>query len=92
MESWSTETIAKIDSKLEGVKEKDIRFFRIDEFKRNIKRVDEFSAKCSVCKQHKTEINAIVEHIEEAVKVPGKSRRTFASYISRLAKHMQKEH
>ncbi len=34
----------------------------------------------------------MVPNIYEAVEVPGKSRRDFDRLISRLARHMQKEH
>lgn len=92
MQNWATEITEIISSKLEGVREKDIRFFRIEEFKRNITRIDSFSNSCPVCAQQKTDIADVVDKIDEAVNVPGKSRREFDRLISRLSKHMQNEH
>jgi len=92
MQNWATEIIAKIDSKLEGTRDKDIRFYRIDEFKRNITRVDTFSKSCPFCAQQKIFITEVVDKIDEAIHVPGKNRREYDRLISRLSKHIQKEH
>ena len=92
MESWSSEIIKSIDSKLENVKDREIRFFRIPEFKRNIERVDQFSKTCPYCHKEQINIKEAVETIAEAVEVPGKTRRNYDRLISRLSKHMQKEH
>lgn len=92
MSSWSEEIIQKVDSKLEGVRDKEIRFFRIDEFKRNIKRVDEFSRSCPECKKEMINISEVVSNLEAAINTPGKKRREYDRLISRLSKHMQKTH
>ncbi len=92
MENWADELNQQIDFNLKKVREKDLRFFRIDEFKRNIERTDEFSARCKFCLHQKGAIPAAVESLEEAVEVPGKKRREYDKLISRLSKHMQKEH
>ena len=92
MENWAVEINSKIVSKLEGTREKDIRFFRIEEFKRNINRVGTFSTSCQFCQKQKIDISEIVEKIDEAIHVPGKTRREYDRLISRLANHMQKEH
>ena len=92
MENWSTEIIDTIDAKLKGTREKDIRFYRIDEFKRNIARVDSFSKSCPFCQQQKINIAEVADKIDEAVNVPGNTRREYDRLISRLSKHIQKEH
>jgi len=92
MENWAVEINSKIDVSLEKSREKDLRFFRVDEFKRNITRIDEFSKSCPFCHKQKIDIAENVETIHEAVEVPGKSRREYDRLISRLARHMQKEH
>jgi hypothetical protein len=89
---WAEQIISKIDVDLEKSREKDIRFFRIDEFKRNITRVDDFSASCPFCLKQKIDVAEITAKIEEAIEVPGNSRREYDRLISRLGKHMQKEH
>lgn len=92
MGTWSEEIIQKIDSKLEGARDKEIRFFRIDEFKRNVARVDDFAATCEFCKNAKKSIEETVDTIDEAIDVPGKKRRAYDRLISRLSSHMQKQH
>ncbi|MCK3685783.1 hypothetical protein [Maribellus sp. YY47] len=92
MESWSSEIIKLIDSKLENVKDRDIRFFRIAEFKRNIERVEQFSQTCPHCQKEQINIKEAVESVDEAIGVPGKARRNYDRLISRLSKHIQNEH
>ena len=92
MGNWAEETNQKIDSSLKDVKDKDIRFFRIDEFKRNIIRTGNFSSKCGYCQKQKIDINESVANIFEAIQEPGKSRRAYDRLISRLSIHMRKEH
>lgn len=92
MENWAEEIILQIDTELANTREKDIRFFRIDEFKRNVKRVHEFSSNCPFCAQQRIYISEAANTINEAVEVPGDKRREYDRLISRLSKHMQKEH
>ena len=92
MESWSSEIINIIDSKLEGIKDKEIRFYRIDEFKRNIQRTDEFSSGCPYCQKEKMNISDVVKKLDEAINVPGRSRREYDRLIGRLSSHMHKQH
>lgn len=92
MENWSETILKSIDSKLEGKRDKDLLFMRIAEFKRNVERVGEFSNSCPHCLKMQIDIREAAEKIDEVVDVPGKSRRHYDRLISRLAKHMQKEH
>lgn len=92
MENWNTVVKEKLDNKLEGTKDRDIRFYRIDEFKRNIDRVEAFSGKCPYCSKQKTYISDAVETIDKAVHNPGRTRRDYDRLISQLSNHMQKEH
>lgn len=92
MENWAEKTTENLKSKLNNSREKDLRFFRVDEFIRNIRRVDEFSEKCPECNKFKTDINAISENIHAAINKPGRHRRDYDRLINRLAKHMKKKH
>lgn len=92
MGNWSEELKQSIDEHLKDSREKDLRFFRIDEFKRNISRVDDFSNSCPVCKKAQFDIAEAVNTIDQAVNHVGKHRRNYDRLISRLSKHMQKEH
>lgn len=92
MNSFSEELKTQIDEKLQGVNEKDIRFFRIDEFKRNLVRVDSFAKTCPTCKKELQNIQESIESIDEAINKVGKKRRDYDRLISRLSKHIRKEH
>lgn len=92
MENWGEITIARIDKKLEGTKDKEIRFYRVEEFKRNINRIDKFSTSCHICQKLKINITATSEKIDEAIHVPGQTRRKYDRLISQLSNHMQKTH
>jgi len=92
MEKWSEKINQEIDQKLEKTREQDLRFFRIEEFKRNISRVDDFHSTCADCKRFQTDISEVVDSIGEAIKTPGRNRRQYDKLISRLSKHIKKEH
>ena len=92
MENWATNTIAEIEVKLDGIRDKEIRFFRVEELKRNIKRVGEFSKNCPHCEKEKLNISEIITKIDTAIKVPGKNRREYDKLISRISSHMHREH
>jgi len=92
MEEWSKHTISELNEKTKNIKRRDLRFFRVDEFKRNIERLGEFSGTCPYCEKEKINIAAIVDKMDEAIETPGKSRREYDRAISRLSEHMQKNH
>ncbi len=92
MENWTENILHQMEENLKGLNEKDIRFFRIDEFKRNVGRTGEFRKSCPICDSNKTDIEQASKTINEAVSVPGKSRREYDRLITRLSKHMRKDH
>lgn len=92
MNDWAENIGKEIDNNLNGLKDRDIRFFRIDELKRNIERADRFSDECGDCKRLKTEISETAPHIREAVEFPGKERRRLDKLVSSLLAHMRKTH
>lgn len=92
MADWSSEINRSIDAQLADSRDKDILFFRVKEFQRNVERVDEFSASCPVCQKEKIDIAEVAKSIGEAVNSPGKKRREYDRLIDRLSKHMRKEH
>ena len=90
--NWAKKTIESIDTNLADAREKDTRFFRVEEFKRNILRMDKYSASCPYCAQQKIPVGEITIKIGEAIEIPGKTRREYDRITNRLARHMQKEH
>lgn len=92
MESWADNVLKDMEQRLLGTREKDLRFFRIDELRRNIGRVDKFAHKCDICQQLKHETEAALVHVNEAVNVPGSHRRELDRIVARLSRHMLKVH
>lgn len=92
MEKWENKTIGSMEASLAGVREKDLRFFRIDELRRNIHRVAAFSAGCEKCRNSRVDIEDALLHIREAVNVPGPYRRDLDRLIVSLSSHMTKRH
>jgi len=92
MENWAEKTIQVMNTKMEGTRERELRFFRLDELKRNIHRIGQFGSNCPVCEDFKAEVEAVFEHVNEAVNVPGPERRELDRLIFRLSNHMLKEH
>lgn len=92
MEDWAEQLITRFEEELEGTKQRDLRFFRVEEFKRNIRRANEFSKSCPVCEKEKLNIADVAGKINEAIQIPGKTRREYDRVIGRLSSHMQKEH
>ncbi len=92
MEDWTSQIISAINEKLKDTRQSDLRFFRVEEFKRNVQRTGTFSGKCPVCKSHQSEIVAVTDNIDQAIGTPGNVRRRYDRLINQLASHMQKEH
>lgn len=91
MKKWAEPICEQLHSRLEGTKDSDLRFFRIAEFERMIKRTGDFAEKCSYCRELKPEIESMVSEIDKAIHSPGKLRRKYDRLTGRIAKH-QKEH
>jgi hypothetical protein len=92
MEDWAAQITVQLDEKVKNIGQRDIRFFRVEELKRNIERVGDFSKNCPYCEKEKRNIAEIISEMDVAISVPGKSRREYDRLISRLAGHMQKVH
>ncbi|MGQ8338742.1 hypothetical protein ACUNWD_19445 [Sunxiuqinia sp. A32] len=75
-----------------NAREKDLRFFRIEEFLRMAKHINEFHSSCRECNTFKYEIEKQVDSIGQAVNHPGKVRRQYDRLLGKLSKHMQKKH
>lgn len=92
MNDWGKATIQKLDEQVANLPEKDLRFYRIDEYKRNIQRVADFASGCRDCAQHKKQIESTLSQLHEAIHTPGKARQQYDRHISSLSRHMQKVH
>lgn len=92
MKQWNQKIAEQLKQELNDVKERDLRFFRIAEYLRMVKRVDDFSETCQQCRKFQAEIEREVKTIHLAVTETGKERRTYDRHIDQLARHMKKEH
>ncbi len=92
MEDWSSHMVSTVNEKLKDARQSDLRFFRVDEFKRNVERTGNFSGKCPVCKKEQINIREVVDKVDQAINKPGKERREYDRLIYRLATHMQNAH
>lgn len=92
MQNWAENVLKEMEQRLSGTREKDMRFFRIDELRRNIKRIDNYTPDCDICRNLKNETEIVLAHVNEAVNVPGSHRRELDRLMARLARHMMKVH
>lgn len=92
MQNWADNILKDMEQRLSGSREKDLRFFRIDELRRNIRRVDEFAHICDICRHLKLETETALVYVNEAVNVPGPHRRELDRLVARLARHILKAH
>ena len=92
METNVAGLISDIEEKLAGTEERKLRFFRLEELKRNIIRLGKYGAECEICPQFIPETESLTSHICEAVNVPGNERRELDRLIFRLSHHMIRHH
>jgi len=90
--AWLNETEELFRENLKGISEKDVRFYRLEEFWRNVQRLDQFSNDCPVCREMHSGVRETIAGMNDAVKNPGKKRRKFDRALSTLASHMTEEH
>ncbi len=92
MEKQAVKIVNEIELRLRGCREKDLRFFRIDEYIRNIRRLDEFEETCEGCRALQKETEASLVYIRKAVDSPGKNRAALDRLMAKLARHMTRHH
>lgn len=92
MEKRSDRIITEIEQQLKGCREKDLRFFRIDEYIRNIRRLGEFEAACPACRGLLHETEQSLFDLRTAIESPGKKRASLDRLMVKLSGHMSKAH
>lgn len=92
MINWSDEAIKKTNEKLNGIGSYTLHLSRIHQFTKQIERTYRFSSVCRECLKNKEAIDEIILKIDEAVAVPGSSRREYDRLLSHLSRHMLKAH
>jgi hypothetical protein len=71
MEDWTSQIISAIDEKLKNARPADLRFFRVEEFKRNVERVGLFR-KMSGLHKEKDQHQKLLEKSIRPFRYPGK--------------------
>jgi len=89
---WNNHIEEKVRQQLSSFREKDIRFFRVEEFLRMSTRTNEFAGTCRDCASFKHQIEKQVETIGDAISHPGCTRRDYDRLLGKLSSHMQKQH
>lgn len=92
MENWYKKFEDKATEKLRGTKQSDLRFFRIEEYFRNAKRVDGFADHCRECAGFRKKIDDSLEQIAEAVHTPGRERKQLDVLQAEINEHLKKTH
>ena len=82
----------RIVEKLSGINDKDIRFFRVEEFIRMTTRNNHLATTCPTCAAFEQGISETVAVLDQAIKHPGKERKRYDQLISQLSKHQRRDH
>lgn len=90
--SWLRDVKLIFQQQIEAIREKDQRFFRLEEFWRNICRVDQFASNCPECNRFKPVIREQITELHAAISSPGKARRRYDTLTTELNKHMREVH
>ncbi len=88
MENRSVKIVTEIEQQLKGCREKDLRFFRIDEYIRNLRRLSEFEETCEVCRGLLEESEASLGYIRKAIDSPGRNRAALDRLLVKISRHM----
>jgi len=92
MSDWYNQYEKNIFSSLKDEKNRDIRFFRIEEMLRMAERTDKFAPLCKKCQSFKKRLNEDSMYIKKAVKYPGKERKELDKLQIEMSAHMKKIH
>jgi len=92
MSDWYNQYEKNIFSSLKDEKNRDIRFFRIEEMLRMAERTDKYAPSCKKCQSFKNRLNEISMSIKKAVRYPGKERKELDLLQSEMSAHMKKIH
>jgi len=92
MSDWYNQYEKNIFSSLKNEKNRDIRFFRIEEMLRMAERTDKYSPSCKKCQSFKNRLNECSISIKKAVRYPGKERKELDLLQTEMSTHMRNVH
>ena len=92
MGSWYAGYEKEVVQQLKGTRERDLRFFRIEEYLRMAERADEFSDSCRECHSLCFPMERQKDSLAKAVQEPGRERRELDRLQSKMSDHMKQQH
>jgi len=92
MSDWYNQYEKNIFSSLKDEKNRDIRFFRIEEMLRIAERTDKYAPSCEKCQSFKNRLNEEQKSLKKAVQYPGKERKELDKLQIEMSAHMRKVH
>ncbi len=92
MENWYSNYEKDVVHQLEGIKRRDLRFFRIEELLRMAELADKFASSCRECRSFCHQMEKDKESVGKAIREPGPERRELDRIQSQMSDHMRKSH
>jgi len=92
MSDWYHKYEEKVFNLLKNEKNRDIRFFRIEEMLRMAERADKYSLTCKECLSLKNRLDQGEASLKKAVQYPGEERKKLDNLQTEMASHMKKIH
>jgi len=92
MSDWYHKYEENVFNLLKDEKNRDLRFFRIEEMLRMAKRADKFAFSCTKCQSFKNRLNEEHKSLKKAVQYPGKERKELDLLQTEMSAHMKKIH
>ena len=92
MGSWYTGYETDVVQQLKGTRDRDLRFFRIEEYLRMAERADKFAGSCRECDSFRFQMEKQKGTLAKAVQEPGRERRELDRLQSKMSDHMKRQH
>jgi hypothetical protein len=89
---WLEETNEKIEKYKKSFTKSESRKYRLEFLERVVKRVNEFSATCGECYQHKGEITTLLNNLEGLIQLSPMATKDYRNKINKIVGHLRKEH
>ncbi|QZT36506.1 hypothetical protein K5X82_14765 [Halosquirtibacter xylanolyticus] len=86
------EIIDDLNRSIEGVSEKDLRFFPNEVLKTQIEEMSSHADKCDICNRKLSGTKEIFPMIKAAIAQPGHERKEVDRYLNSVSDHLKTEH
>lgn len=92
LKTWSVGIKRKLDEHRSQIRKSDYKFFNVDRLERVAERLDEFSEECEVCKELKSDVEHLAEHLPDYLDGTLHKRREFEKRNDTPVMHLRKAH